>query len=655
MARVKYPGYPPQVLKPETPYIYFDSLLKTEDGGREIYNQVKPYFEKNITGITGDTAEIDAALNFLQQIINTEAAKEAAFINYFSTKFKDLKELKVPSLTSDWTEFVQTIQTAISFGQANLVNLRNEKSRLQTNAALATKNESKSYEYMKTAADYTSKEMESLYKFMKNGSQNTNGEKILDLILNKFGNKLFELDTSGNLIFNKSTLFSLITMIQSLVMKQYTSITFDTPTKGLDLSKVEKILESDNFTAEINDFLDRVHTLPFLGEDIARSLGFGKFDEKFSQEEAQKLNTLARQQKSIEKRKKELTKTLQSYYSKGFITDSAFKLISEGNAYAEIESMFNFSMSKMSIYSSNTGSAGAKPDNLLALLSIDLTSLDLSNKEIVDELTAIHSEMLELESGLAKTNDQQYYEAREKAWNTAQQRIDEHLKKLSKYYDDLIQCFIIEDSTKNYTSLYSTSHYGRTNSEFHGGSLGPNITDQINKLDAIYQAGGLTPLDTKWLIAAAINMGSGMIARAYKSSLEQYLATFACILLFDDQINIAKEAYTEVAKNAAKANSNVQKIHLFSLNGGYYPISFILQITHDNLRKAYKNAQSLVVDGSGAKVHITGFVSEPTPPYKETKREKLWSATAKTALGTTKIKLSFLTNFMNVLNTLYPT
>jgi hypothetical protein len=34
-------------------------------------------------------------------------------------------------------------------------------------------------------------------------------------------------------------------------------------------------------------------------------------------------------------------------------------------------------MSSGSIYSSNTGSSGAKPDNLLAVLNIDLNQLNL--------------------------------------------------------------------------------------------------------------------------------------------------------------------------------------------------------------------------------------------------------------------------------------
>ena len=39
--------YPADVLQPATPYIYFNSLERTETG-RYIYNTVKPYYSKSL-------------------------------------------------------------------------------------------------------------------------------------------------------------------------------------------------------------------------------------------------------------------------------------------------------------------------------------------------------------------------------------------------------------------------------------------------------------------------------------------------------------------------------------------------------------------------------------------------------------------------------
>lgn len=648
---MSYPGFPENVLEPSTPYVYFNSLVLSKGPGRIIYNKVKPYFSNTINNITHDTTSINNALDFLYQIISVEAEKEMAFINYFSNRFQDIKELKVPTSGEDWSNFIQIIQQSIAIGSQQLENLRNEKSRLQRNEELTRNNNQESYKYLKTAQDYTSKEMTNLYNFIKSGNNNTNGEKILKLILEKFGNSLFELQ-DGKLIFNQSTLLALITSIQSLVMKQYTDIQFEN-TK-LDIEKIQKILDDPTFTNNVNSFLGRVKALPFLGDDLARSLGFEKYDDEFSAEQSQLLYNLSQQQKIINKSKESLTKTLQSYFKHGFISDNAFKIISNGNAYAEIESMLNFAMSKGSIYASNTGGAGAKPDNLLAYLTIDLSQLDLSDEEVRNALTTIHDQMLELDHSLEKTNTMDYYKKQQQKWDETEKIINEQLLILQKKYKELSQCFIIEDSTKNYTSLYASQHFGKMNAEFHGGSLGPSISDQMAKINAIYHEGGLSELDTDWLIAVAINAGQGMIARDYKHSLEQYLATFACILLFDDQINIAKEAFDKLKQNTNNIGSSVQKIHLFSLNGGYYPLSFILQLTYDKLQKAYNEAEAIVDSGSGAEITITGFVKEPEPPYRETKMIKQWSNVAQEALKTTKLKISFLTNFMGVLNALYP-
>jgi len=69
----------------------------------------------------------------------------------------------------------------------------------------------------------------------------------------------------------------------------------------------------------------------------------------------------------------------QDNYSsrKNILEPKAFKLTKVANVYAEVLSLINFSMSSGAIYSSNTGSSGAKPDNLLAILNIDLSQLNL--------------------------------------------------------------------------------------------------------------------------------------------------------------------------------------------------------------------------------------------------------------------------------------
>ena len=110
-----------------------------------------------------------------------------------------------------------------------------------------------------------------------------------------------------------------------------------------------------------------------------------------------------------------------------------------------------------------------------------------------------------------------------------------------------------------------------------------------------------------------------MIASGAKNLLEDYLATFATILLFDDQINIVKEAYNKML-NEFKT-SDVTKIHLFSVNDGYYPLSFVLKMTRDALIKNYNVAQEFIKNSpsGGAQVEISGYVKAPVEAYKNKK------------------------------------
>jgi len=61
-------------------------------------------------------------------------------------------------------------------------------------------------------------------------------------------------------------------------------------------------------------------------------------------------------------------------------------------------------------------------------------------------------------------------------------KIRNALNELKNTYNLLGNCYIIEDSTKNYISLYGKTINKKLSNSMHGGSLGPNITDQINKI-----------------------------------------------------------------------------------------------------------------------------------------------------------------------------
>jgi hypothetical protein len=56
------------------------------------------------------------------------------------------------------------------------------------------------------------------------------------------------------------------------------------------------------------------------------------------------------------------------------VPETAFKMVTNGNAFAEISSLVNFALSG-AFSTSNTGATGAKPDNVLGFLTIDIEEL----------------------------------------------------------------------------------------------------------------------------------------------------------------------------------------------------------------------------------------------------------------------------------------
>jgi len=72
-------------------------------------------------------------------------------------------------------------------------------------------------------------------------------------------------------------------------MKQYANLNIENLSKVPDLSKIENILKNDKFNKEIEAYIEKIQLLPFLGDDIIRSLDFQKPEVLFSKEESEQL------------------------------------------------------------------------------------------------------------------------------------------------------------------------------------------------------------------------------------------------------------------------------------------------------------------------------------------------------------------------------
>lgn len=664
--------FPQNVLYPSAPYIYFLSLQDSEIG-KIILQEVSPYFNNRIRKEINNNNTIDAAFDFLDTVIASEYNKERNFLEYLKNKTKELSNFSPPLLASDWSSFVKELQEQVGAGTNKIQSMENELRRLrhQNERRGERQNIAKKEGYDQDQITKLTDYVEKLTRLISTSTiDNTSiANQIYSLVLSKYGNRLISISQNGELNFNRTQLLALVNTIATTVLHDYiikTSISdngiYRQYNTAFNIDKFKESLNSSTIESSVDELLKRAEALPFISQDLAKSFGYQKEEGSYLQNaELNKLSNIIQSVNNNASRIFEIGATFQELYKDFTVPETAFKIVSTSNTFAEISSLVNFSLSG-AFSTSNTGATGAKPDNILGFLTIDideLLNLKKNNKQAYNaalkELNEIHGALDKLSHDMKSTNTDQYYKIQRLKWDRATKEIEEHLIKLKEVYNTLDHCYIIEDSTKNYISLYGKTINHKLSDSLHGGSLGPNITDQITKISGLASIGGISFPDAQWLISAIINSGPEMIGQNNKHMLEDYLAAFATILLFDDQINVVKDAYKAMVTKLPSSGS-VTKIHLFSVNDGYYPLSFVLQMTRDALVKNYVEAQKFITNSpeGGAKVEISGYVKEPQEAFKNKKAENQWIATRDTALAETKLSIQFLVGFMGVLDKLFP-
>lgn len=171
--------------------------------------------------------------------------------------------------------------------------------------------------------------------------------------------------------------------------------------------------------------------------------------------------------------------------------------------------------------------------------------------------------------------------------------------------------------------------------EFHGRSM--SIFSYISYLCST-NVEGFNAGDEQMLQFLAYNLIHGAAADDMIGPLERYFSMFAGLLMFDDVQNMALEATSEVS---SIDNKHVLQIHLYNLNGLYIPASMILLHIRDELN----NIADLATSNLGAQAHIS--INSDASPNKD---YVIRAAAAKK----TKVNITFLGGFTNLINNLFP-
>ena len=165
----------------------------------------------------------------------------------------------------------------------------------------------------------------------------------------------------------------------------------------------------------------------------------------------------------------------------------------------------------------------------------------------------------------------------------------------------------------------------------------------FNFIDIIGQFGMGFGIDTRWLKFAAYNLAESAMGSSLKAPLETYFSIAAGVAMFDDFSIVAKEMSEEMIF------SNVENIHLYNLNGVYFPASYFLQATYNAMISIKDKLITIQTgDNMGFKATITTPSVSYTPPMSEEK----WENVKGQAEGA-KIDLAFAANFLSFVSQLF--
>ena len=586
---------------------------------------------------------IQDALSFLQTAISIERSKEANFLIMLQKEIKqnfskdDQTRLNEYIDISNWKLFIKELQLIMGKQNKTIINARQLVGEMNNNVTKIEQSFN-TKELSSKTIDRTLKHFDSqkLFKIIRDAilsnqevlislkevqNENELQKKIQAIILNGINNWA---QTSTNLTEEDF----------QLEIKNYIT----------DINAFESIETLDELTNRLSVLADKIPKADALRKDMTKAVKTRNKAERdynrYIKEQEQLINT-----KNLFK---SLGNSLDDQIAKSVALIKAKTDFQQQDFIAEVQGAVTHAIQNTFAAGIQLGQQYAKPDVLIGHISTEF-------KQATDELSkSIHEqykqEMLEyLQSyskNMTRTNTYEYYKQRANEIRNIT---------IPDNFQDLSNWFVIEESTKAYEQVQA----GKSKS-FTGGSLGPNLIDQLKKITTIISSldkGSLitdisekiansTMNDLAWFL---VNTIQDLIAKDYQQKLLLYLSAFVTIFLFDDQLLI----WEDVLKTKFDPNyiSDTHRLHLFALNQEYYPLSLILQAVHDRIAKNFEGNQiddTLV--SSGATI-----VLENVPGIKTRGPNNYYHIAGIPQQLAQKIslKVEFLNNFQELINALY--
>ena len=282
-----------------------------------------------------------------------------------------------------------------------------------------------------------------------------------------------------------------------------------------------------------------------------------------------------------------------------------------------------------------------------------------------------------------KNMAQRYFET-EKTKKEAIRKLDEEYKKLKerinkqsineekkrrrlqdveKVYDRFLQS--IKESLYVSSTVKTFTTY-QNDIGFIGGDLGANVNSRINSFFDMFAAAGL-PIasDTEikdWLEAAVLNCSPmSVVGEKNKDFIENLLSGLAVFTLFNEgaaEISILKEQI----KSDEMISTDNDIMHLYRLNGIYYPGSFVLKNVIKDLDEVIKMIKQTDRLTRSKNVMIYNPANESMVPNRKNSKKGIkkkqtdsdpWGTVAEKVSRSTQIKVLFLAGLLDIMKDLH--
>ena len=202
------------------------------------------------------------------------------------------------------------------------------------------------------------------------------------------------------------------------------------------------------------------------------------------------------------------------------------------------------------------------------------------------------------------------------------------------------QFFIAHESTKLYKSVESEHSQIE---DFHGREM-----NALSALTKLYSATNLSTamIDPEILITYLLNIDPVTLAgNLNRDPLQTYLSLFAGLLMFDDVKALAESGIKSIQANLA--TSTINCVHVYDINGIYYPVSIIL---NNLIMQMEQILDTMTISNNYT---ATVEIKQKTPVEPENYSLDQWPIVANDTISNTTLQIHFLAGFTDYVKSIF--